>query len=346
MAPPPPPPEKPIIKMNGFAIRNGVVTYLGYERCTNERLQQLFHPERHCNRPSSPGTLERLRNEASELFSRDFFRSQLYFYGIRFDRDATEAELHSLLDKAILAKQCILPPALILENILELTDAYHREVSAREKVVEREKPWAQLETPSERASHDLDRFMELYFLTDGQPDRAKKPEPLALFGITNDHVIEKIRQRAAQVPGLEVAIALSGPEHIICLGWDRADVCGLAGEIENIGKHKPKEAVQDRLEEAMQAQRKFIETERSEATVLKQSSTRSPEVLALLMARGSFTLQCKTVTDRFPDVPNISKLALDISDSAAKNGETLRAAVDLGVFRGTAVLSFSQAIMK
>lgn len=208
----------------------------------------------------------------------------------------------------------------------------------------REEAWAQLETPTERAGHDLDRFMEQYYLTDGQPDPAKKPEPLALYGITDDRVIAEIHRRAAQVPGLKIASAGSGPDRTFCVGWGRAAVCGLAGEIENVARGRQKRAIEAAWEKAMQFHQRFVD--KSERPILAQSSAQVvPTSPALIMARGSFILQCKTVSENFPDHPKVTKLALDISDSAANNTDTLRAAVELGVFQGTAVLSFSQAVL-
>lgn len=186
--------------------------------------------------------------------------------------------------------------------------------------------------------------MEHYFLTDGQPDPAKKPDPLALYGFTDDQVIADLHGRASQVYGLEIVSAGSGPDRAVCVGWDRAAVCGLAGEIENISRDRRKKAVQAEWQKAMQSHQQFVDN--SEPLVPAQaSSIQPPASPPLMMACGSFVLQCKTLIDKFADLPNITKLALDISDSPANNGDTLRAAIDLGVFQGTAILSFSQAVM-
>lgn len=82
-------------------IKNDIITCNGYEAVDNARLEKLFHPERHGNQR----TQKKFQDEAKKLFSRPFFAAQLRFYGITFPRSATEAQLHSLLDKAVVAKQ-------------------------------------------------------------------------------------------------------------------------------------------------------------------------------------------------------------------------------------------------
>lgn len=46
-----------------------------------------------------------------------------------------------------------------------------------------------------------------------------------------------------------------------------------------------------------------------------------------------------------PTFQTFTKLALDSSDSPTINGDTLRAFVELGVFQGTAILSFADAVL-
>lgn len=98
---PPPPPKKPVIKREGFTIKEGVITCNGHERVDGSRLEKLFHPER----VPAPRNQKRAAEEAKRLFSRPFFAAQLRYYGITFPKSATEAQLKSLLDKAVLAQQ-------------------------------------------------------------------------------------------------------------------------------------------------------------------------------------------------------------------------------------------------
>lgn len=235
-----------------------------------------------------------------------------------------------------------------------------------------EQEWAQLETPTERAGHDLTRFMEHYFLTEGVPDPAKKPEPLALFNFTDENVVAELCERAAQVPNLEVANAGTGPDRAICIGWDRASVLSLAGEIQNVARENQKKRLEAEWEKAMLTHRQFasdttvqtppvattsstIDTTETALAALAESPAATPvafqdtnnypKMISLRLASGSFVLQCKAVTDTYQDLPNIGQLALDIAGSPANNVETLRANVELGAFQGTAILSFSQDIL-
>lgn len=238
----------------------------------------------------------------------------------------------------------------------ELRLDYNRELQAWHKVVDnwdqecrrrQEEAWAQLETPTERASHDLDRFMEHYFLTDGQPDPAKKPEPLALQGLTDAQVVSNIYVRAAVVPGLHIVNIGQDTDSTICIGWDHSAVCGLAGDIENLARESQRKLAQEEWEKAMETHRRLVETEAEQISEFGFSlSNPSPgNPVSLKVARGSFVLQCKAIAELYPDEASVASLSLDIADSIANNSETLRAAVNLGVFQGTAILSFSHDVM-
>lgn len=101
MAPTPQKPDKPVIKREGFTIRDGVITSNGHARVDGARLEAMFHPER----LKLPRLQKAAENEARRLFSRSFFAAQLRWHGIAFPKTATEQRLKSLLDKAAAAKQ-------------------------------------------------------------------------------------------------------------------------------------------------------------------------------------------------------------------------------------------------
>lgn len=94
------------LKKGSFAMKDGVMTCNGFELVDSARLEKLFHPEK---AGGTPRTQRKYAAEAKKLFSKSFFGSQLRFYGITFPRSATEAQLSSLLDKAVLAKQVRAP---------------------------------------------------------------------------------------------------------------------------------------------------------------------------------------------------------------------------------------------
>lgn len=100
-APPPPPPKKPIIKREGFVIKDGFVTFRGFPCYEGSQLELMFHPEQ------GKSKLVRYRSarDARQLFSRTFFAAQLRWYGIAFPKTATEPELKSLLEKAVAAQR-------------------------------------------------------------------------------------------------------------------------------------------------------------------------------------------------------------------------------------------------
>lgn len=101
MPDPPPPPKKPVLLREGFTIKDGVITCNWHERVESPRLEALFHPERLAAKRHQKKAAE----DAKKLFSRPFCSSQLRHYGITFPRNASEAQLKSLLEKAVAAKQ-------------------------------------------------------------------------------------------------------------------------------------------------------------------------------------------------------------------------------------------------
>lgn len=185
--------------------------------------------------------------------------------------------------------------------------------------------------------------MEHYFLTNGQPDPTKKLEPVALYQITDEQLTTAIHEKVALVPGLVIAVSGQGPDSTMCIGWDTAAVYALVGEIENMAKEKQRKRVQDEWEKAMHSHRQFVQSVQLAAT--NHSTVNPSQSRPLTAAQGSFAVQCKAVMEKYPDHPNLANLAFNIVDSPANNGETLRAAVDFGVFQGTAILSCSQPVL-
>lgn len=250
-------------------------------------------------------------------------------------------------------------PAHVIRLHQEMTRDYDKEVEAWARIIatwdvelrrRQEEAWAQLETPSERAGYDLDRFMEHYFLTDGQPDPSKKPEPLALYGFKDDQVMTELQGRAAGVPGLEIAMGSQGEDRTICIGWDRAAVCGLAGEIENIAIGRQRKKNEAEWDKAMQVHQRYVITQDQARSHLQAESPSavspvevSKENFTLQRCRGSFVVKCRAIGEMVPD--NFSIFSIDISDSPAHNGETLHAAVNFGVFQGTAILSLNESVL-
>lgn len=185
--------------------------------------------------------------------------------------------------------------------------------------------------------------MEHYFLTDGNPDSAKKPEPVALDGLTDEAVINELLTRVSLVPGLDTVTAGYGTDHTICIGWDHTALCGLAVEIENHAREQKRVKIQADWEEAMRRHSDFAFSTQAQENLATSAVPDRP--LNLGNARGCFIVRCKAISEKYPDHPNIGSIAFNISDSPANNGETLRANIDFGVYQGTAILSFSQPVM-
>lgn len=227
----------------------------------------------------------------------------------------------------------------------EETEAWEHTIANWEVEVKRhqEEEWARLETPSERAGYDMDRFMEHYFLSGGQPDPAKKLEPLAIYGFTDDQVITQLQERAADVPGLEFTVRGQGPDRTMCIGWDRAAVIGLAGEMESLAMERQRNQLQAEWDKAMQSHEDYVAQASIESHSAASPVKVTKKTLSLPRCRGSFVVKCQAIRDKFPDL--LSMFTMDISDSPAHNGETLRAAVHFGIFQGTAILSLNEPVL-
>lgn len=257
---------------------------------------------------------------------------------------------------SLIASKCKCIPPPVAKTQQELRIDYERELAVWQEAVDnwednwkrrQDEEWAKLETPGERAAHDLDRFLEHYFSTDGQPDPDKKPEPLALDGITDAQLVADIHTKAATVPGLEIITCGQEADRTICIGWDRAAVCDLASEVQNAARERHRNQMQveweAEWEAAMQTHREFVETQHGSQAAPPTFGV--PHGTRLGAACGCFVLYCKAIKDMFPNHPRSSRLSMNISHGPGNNDETLRAAVDFGVFHGAAILSCLRPIM-
>ncbi|UKZ53916.1 hypothetical protein TrVGV298_007718 [Trichoderma virens] len=155
---PPNYPQPPILKRNGFQFRKGVLSVDSIDRVDGSRLNELFNP--------TTLRLKRDQKDAAEkacqLFKKPFFAAQLRYYDIPFKSSASKTELQLLLQDAVRQGKCNHVPNSVTELEASMRADYE--------------PLQQ----DERAAFDLHRFVDMYFLTNGEPDKTKTTEVLAL----------------------------------------------------------------------------------------------------------------------------------------------------------------------
>jgi hypothetical protein len=194
----------------------------------------------------------------------------------------------------------------------------------------RDDEFAQLPTPTAEAEHDLQRFLAKYFLDglNGQPDKSKSPNPIALPGYSNRSTVH---QAAERIDGLHTHSGGEGyDDRTIVIGWDRAAVWRLAGEFGAASWERKKKQKQQVWEESLNEHRSFVE-----------EGKKNPNIGLLKSYTGSYLIDCKTLSDGW-DIEN--DMTLDIDEST--DPKVLQAAFDFGVLDGTMLLSFSESVIR
>lgn len=90
-------PAPPVLKRQGFTLRNDCFGVEGQERVEEKSLLEYFFPQL-CKDKEG----QRLaRVEAGYAFSKPFFEAQLRYYGIEFPANAQKAALGKILKEAV-----------------------------------------------------------------------------------------------------------------------------------------------------------------------------------------------------------------------------------------------------
>lgn len=88
-------------------------------------------------------------------------------------------------------------------------------VWSAEKKRRDDEAFAKCKAPGERANFDLHRFTDMYFLTDGKPDKTKAPEPLVLSELREPW---HLRTMAERIPGLHTRSVGPSSKTELCIG--------------------------------------------------------------------------------------------------------------------------------
>ncbi|KAH6886340.1 hypothetical protein B0T10DRAFT_461790 [Thelonectria olida] len=117
-----------------------------------------------------------------------------------------------------------------------MSSSANRRVMAAEKR-RKDDEFTTCKTPSQRASCDVDHFLEHYFLTNGQPDPNKTPEPLTLQLDLTSRI--DVHLKAEKIPGLYRAGGDGMNRPALAIGWDEAEVHILDSKIHKHVRRRP-----------------------------------------------------------------------------------------------------------
>ncbi|KAB5571811.1 hypothetical protein GE09DRAFT_644323 [Coniochaeta sp. 2T2.1] len=193
-------------------------------------------------------------------------------------------------------------------------------------------PWAELyATPGAQANLDPDRFFKLYFLTKGKADRKKTPQGLRLDGLATDS--SAFLQRAGGY-GLYNWSTKTEPLRV-CIGWDLRKVQAMA-------EYTDTKVESRRTERRTQEETRLRQVH---CDLLAQCEKERGNGGPLLWnVSGQYMITANELLDHCaPDRP----FTLSISDKRVHSdvGHGWRAGFDLGVARGSMLLSSSSAVL-
>lgn len=192
-------------------------------------------------------------------------------------------------------------------------------------------------TPGERANCDLQRFLDYYFLTNGEPDQTKTPEAFAVYGFNGR---ASLHHMAEKIPGLHTMSGGPDQNRTLCIGWSDSAVRRLAIAIDRQAHEEEKEKQGSKWEKAMEAHRnyvsKFNQGSSSQGKKTRTGKGKPAQNFELGQCVGSYIVKCDVVSDGWS---SMSHFTMDICEG--KNG-TLLADYNFGIIQGTMLLSQSE----
>lgn len=212
----------------------------------------------------------------------------------------------------------------------QAVDNWNTEMKAK-----RDTAWSKCSSPAEQAEQDLQRFMGHYFLTNGVPDPAKCPKPMALYGFD---CRSQLHQAAERVPGLETCSGGDGDMRTICIGWDRAAVWNLAREVGLESRRRKAKTADQLWSTAMEDHERLVQQVQNEGPHVNPKSIEPP---GLQKSRGSYVIRCKEVAGEWPSP---SLFTLDVDRGV---GPFIAAGhLDLGYFQGTMLIALNETTIE
>ncbi|KAK8109042.1 hypothetical protein PG984_014843 [Apiospora sp. TS-2023a] len=297
------PGKAPTLKRDRFVLQDEEFkTVFGHDPVEGSRLLELFYPERLPHQEDR----DHARKEAKDLFCREFFCSQLLWYGIRFKDKAQTAHLERRLRTAVEDGKCarIAVSVLALQLGMERNTNYAKKLGVWKRKMD-EWAWS-MTTAEDKAIQDTDRFISFYFLdSEGEPDRKKQPEPMFLCNHKNRC---QLYQKVKHVPGLVALSMGEGERKTLCIGWDLEAVQDETHSIVNESRGELEAEKRDHWDKILNDHIEFVEL----------VETRDPEVdpetmqpVDLQKCKGSYIIRCEAVEKEWPSQRFFT---LDIAD--------------------------------
>ncbi|KAF5013715.1 hypothetical protein FDECE_314 [Fusarium decemcellulare] len=221
---------------SGFSLSDGVFTASAgnVARVDGSRLRALFDP--------TSLLVEHEPDEAAEaaavLSNKEFVAGQLKHYGIEFSSTAKLGAIREVLRQAVDQGKCDRVP----RSVRRIEEALRCDAEQQWDLDWEDDDFDQCTTPGERAECDIHRFLDYYFLTNGNPDPWKTPGPLALHGYTD---IDELHELVEAIPDLAVINAVSGDDRVVCVGWDYDAVLDLSRSISGTRRKGKKRQQED-----------------------------------------------------------------------------------------------------
>ncbi|RFU77115.1 hypothetical protein TARUN_5096 [Trichoderma arundinaceum] len=336
-------PEPPVLKRSGFQLCDGVFSVESVGRISGSRLHELFNPLTLRLKRDQ----RRAGEESRQLFRKPFFcAAQLRYYGIPFPSSASDTDLSLLLKKVVREGRCNQVPesvidleALMCRDYEPLRQKWESDCAAwrAAKKLRDDEAFENCKTPVEKANLDLDRFMDLYFLTDGKPDPNKTPEPLVLDGLDQtwkmQHVVYKI-------PGLHTSSCdMMEKDRTLCVEWDREKVFKFGSDMMARALAADKALRQVKWEQQLELHQAYLSSIQPKESI--GGADENPEPFSLDRCQGSYVIYCEEIMDGWTSDITGHNFTMDISSG---KGNAPRAAINLGIIRGHMIFSLSKDV--
>lgn len=259
---------------------------------------------------------KKTKSEAKRLLRLPFMLAQLTYYDIKVPPGVTEAEANEHLRNAVQLglvsgraplrdvqsantkpRQCDGIPDSIVALEAAMREDYipmHRQWQADVKTWEieqdrlRGEAFAKCTTPSEQAACDPQRFVDVYFLTDGRPDHTKTPKPIVLHG---SPMIWPFLDGPRSIPSLHHRRVGEWHNQKSCVGWDLGEVHDVVNDLREQQRREEAEKTESLWRNSLAEHRAFVSS---------RGGRGAGRPFGVEAIGGFYVVECKMLRDSFP----------------------------------------------
>ncbi|KAL7946097.1 hypothetical protein V8C42DRAFT_322465 [Trichoderma barbatum] len=322
-------PQQPTLKRKGFHFCQGVLTVGYINRIDGRHLRELFKP----STVKDMRDEKKIKEKARKLFTKSFFAAQLRHYDISFQSSSSSGELRLLLKDAVSEGKCDHVPKSVMELEASMRAEYE---PLRRKWEGDYAAWnAEDRRRSDEASEsfktpegtiDYTRYVDPYDLTDGRLDKPKPTAALAQRRFREGSQSHGIAEKAFSMDVASDSLSL---DREFCIGFYNEEDLELVESESDRQKAK--------WEQELERHQKYVAKMQSKGA--SKGVNKRPKAFNLDRCQGSYIIQCDETADNWPELIQGRTATLDISSG---KGQTLRAAYDFGLIKGTMILSLSE----